>query len=174
VVEDPVAVCLVTKTPVDVVVISIASQNHPVLAVGSPMTQVVPVVVPRVTLKADGPLLAVTAAPVPHPELIVGAVLDISTWLVLGLTVPATRLVIVPKLVNEDAVTPAARVAPESVPAGATTGLVVAAVTRPLPVTVMAGIAVPLPHAPVLVLTVARVVPSAPAVVVKSPVSAGN
>ena len=59
-------------------------------------------------------------------------------------TVPAvtTRLVIVPRLVSEEAVTPEASVAPDSVPAGAMTGAVVMLVVKPLALMVMTGIAV--------------------------------
>ena len=49
-----------------------------------------------------------------------------------------------------------------------------AAVSNPLPLTVNVGPAVALPKLPTLELTVASVVASAPAVVVMSPVSAGN
>jgi len=58
--------------------------------------------------------------------------------------VPAVtdRLAIVPRLVSEDAVTPDAKVAPERVPAGATTTAVVILVVKPLALMVMTGIAV--------------------------------
>lgn len=59
-------------------------------------------------------------------------------------TVPAvtTRLVIVPRLVSEEAVTPEASVAPDRVPAGAMTAAVVMLVVKPLALMVMTGIAV--------------------------------
>ena len=59
-------------------------------------------------------------------------------------TVPAvtTRLVIVPRLVSEEAVTPEASVAPDRVPAGAMTAAVVVLVVKPLALIVMTGIAV--------------------------------
>ena len=59
-------------------------------------------------------------------------------------TVPAvtTRLVIVPKLVSDEAVTPDASVAPDRVPAGAMTAAVVMLVVKPLALMVMTGIAV--------------------------------
>lgn len=58
--------------------------------------------------------------------------------------VPAvtTRLVIVPRLVSEEAVTPDASVAPDRVPAGAMTAAVVMLVVKPLALMVMTGIAV--------------------------------
>ena len=58
--------------------------------------------------------------------------------------VPAvtTRLVIVPRLVSEEAVTPEASVAPDRVPAGAMTAAVVMLVVKPLALMVMTGIAV--------------------------------
>ena len=58
--------------------------------------------------------------------------------------VPAvtTRLVIVPKLVSDEAVTPDASVAPDRVPAGAMTAAVVMLVVKPLALMVMTGIAV--------------------------------
>ena len=73
--------------------------------------------------------------------------------------VPAvtTRLVIVPKLVSEEAVTPEASVAPDSVPAGAMTAAVVMLVVKPLALIVMTGIAVLEPVVPA-VATVASVV----------------
>src|SRR2546425_214418 len=61
--------------------------------------------------------------------------------------------------VSDDEVTPDARVLPVSVPAGAMTALVPAAVIRPLPLTVKFGMAVEEPKLPVFELTVARVVP---------------
>ncbi len=87
---------------------------------------------------------------------------------------PAASEVNVPTLVSDDAVTPLASVAPVSVPAGATTTAVDAAVMRPLALTVKVGIAVEDPKLPTLLLTVARVVVREPAVVVMSPVNAGN
>ena len=59
-------------------------------------------------------------------------------------TVPAvtTRLVIVPRLVSEEAVTPEASVAPDRVPAGAMTAAVVMLVVKPLALMVITGIAV--------------------------------
>jgi hypothetical protein len=70
----------------------------------------------------------------------------------------ARKFAIVPRLVSEEAVIPAARVLPVRVPAGATTAFVDTAVTRPLPFTVNVGIAVEEPKEPVSVFTVARVV----------------
>lgn len=72
--------------------------------------------------------------------------------------VPAvtTKLAIVPRLVSEDAVTPEAKVAPESVPAGAMTAAVVMLVVRPLALIVTTGMAVLLPVVPA-VATVANV-----------------
>src|SRR4051794_31396521 len=67
------------------------------------------------------------------------------------------RIIPAPKLVREEAVTPAARVDPVSVPAGATTALVPAAVMRPLPLVVKLGMAVLDPNDPTLLFTVARV-----------------
>jgi hypothetical protein len=73
--------------------------------------------------------------------------------------VPAvtTRLAIVPRLVNEEAVTPEAKVAPERVPAGAMTAAVVMLVVKPLAFIVITGIAVLDPVEPAEA-TVARVV----------------
>tara|TARA_R110000868_G_scaffold398323_1_gene671466 strand:- start:2956 stop:3369 length:414 start_codon:yes stop_codon:yes gene_type:complete len=58
--------------------------------------------------------------------------------------VPAVtdKLAIVPRLVNEEAVTPEAKVEPERVPAGATTAAVVILVVKPLALIVTTGIAV--------------------------------
>jgi len=71
-----------------------------------------------------------------------------------GVTI--TGLCNVPTVVNEDAVTPDASVAPVSVPAGATTAAVVIEVVRPLALIVMTGMAVELPDVPA-VATVASV-----------------
>jgi hypothetical protein len=73
--------------------------------------------------------------------------------------VPAvtTRLAIVPRLVNEEAVTPEAKVEPERVPAGATTAAVVILVVKPLALMVTTGMAVLDPVEPAEA-TVARVV----------------
>ena len=72
--------------------------------------------------------------------------------------VPAvtTRLAIVPRLVNEEAVTPEAKVPPDSVPAGAMTAAVVILVVNPLALIVTIGMAVLLPVDPA-VATVASV-----------------
>jgi hypothetical protein len=75
-----------------------------------------------------------------------------------ALTVPAANAVIVPNDVREEEVTPEASADPERVPAGATTTDVDIAVTNPFAFTVTDGIAVELPNAPTLELTVARVV----------------
>ena len=73
--------------------------------------------------------------------------------------VPAvtTRLAIVPRLVSDEAVTPEANVAPDSVPAGAITTAVVMLVVKPLAFMVITGIAVLDPVVPA-VATVASVV----------------
>ena len=71
-----------------------------------------------------------------------------------GVTI--TGLCNVPTVVNEDAVTPDASVAPVSVPAGATTAAVVIEVVSPLALMVTTGIAVELPVVPA-VATVASV-----------------
>src|ERR1022692_564314 len=76
------------------------------------------------------------------------------------------------KLVNDEAGTPDAKVDPLNVPAGATTAAVVIPVVSPLALIVTTGIAVEEPVVPA-VATVARVVATAPADVVMSPVSAG-
>ena len=72
--------------------------------------------------------------------------------------VPAvtTRLVIVPKLVSDDAVTPEASVLPVKVPAGAITTAVVMLVVKPLVLIVTTGMAVLEPVTPA-VATVAKV-----------------
>lgn len=67
------------------------------------------------------------------------------------------RLVSVPTEVSDEAVTPELSVAPDSVPAGATTTAVESAVIRPLPFAVMTGIAVEPPKLPVFAFTVAKV-----------------
>ncbi len=79
----------------------------------------------------------------------------------------------VPRDVSDEEVTPLASMLPVSVPAGATTATVPAAVISPLPFTVKVGIAVELPQLPVSVLTVARVATVEPGpLAVTSPVSA--
>ncbi len=65
----------------------------------------------------------------------------------------------VPIVVREEVSTLEANVVPVKVPAGAMTTLVPAAVINPLPLTVKLGMAVEEPHEPVLVFTVAKVVP---------------
>ena len=80
----------------------------------------------------------------------------------------------VPTEVKTEETTFEAREVPVKVPAGATTTFVEAAVTRPLPLTVMVGIAVDEPKAPTFELTVARVVTDDPAEVLMSPVKAGS
>ena len=79
-----------------------------------------------------------------------------------------------PTPVSDEPVTPAASVAPVSVPAGATTATLLAAVIRPFPFTVNVGIAVEPPKDPTFPFTVASVVERLPATVVTSPVSAGK
>src|SRR5262245_30706087 len=81
---------------------------------------------------------------------------------------PVAPLVSVPTPVNDEPVTPDASVEPVSVPAGAITALLPAAVMRPLALTVKLGMAVEEPNEPVLPLTVASVVASVP-LVVRSP-----
>ena len=73
--------------------------------------------------------------------------------------VPAVtdKLAIVPRLVNDEPVTPAASVLPVSVPAGAITAAVVMLVVKPLALIVTTGIAVLEPVTPA-VATVAKVV----------------
>ena len=68
------------------------------------------------------------------------------------------RAVSVPTLVRDDVTTVALSVVPVSVPAGAMTAAVDAAVMRPLPLTVKVGMAVDDPKEPTLLFTVARVV----------------
>ena len=68
----------------------------------------------------------------------------------------AVRFAIVPSEVSDEAVTPAARVFPLSVPAGAMTAAVVIEVVRPFALMVMIGIAV-LPPVDPGVATVASV-----------------
>jgi hypothetical protein len=70
------AVCFVTKTVAEVVVISVAKQFHPLVAVGSVMTPLVATPpVPTLTVKAPAPFGFTTAAPVPKPVR-VGVVVD--------------------------------------------------------------------------------------------------
>lgn len=84
-----------------------------------------------------------------------------------------TPVVMVPTLVKEEAVTPAAKVVPVRVPAGAMTAAVEAAVINPLAFTVNVGIAVEEPKEPTLELTVAKVAATLPGpVAVTSPVKA--
>jgi hypothetical protein len=92
------------------------------------------------------PVVRISSAPVsidPKPEVIE----------------PASKS---PTVVSEEVTTLEARVVPVSVPAGAITALVEAAVINPLPLTVKEGIAVEEPKLPVLELTVARVVANEP------------
>jgi hypothetical protein len=80
-------------------------------------------------------------------------------------------VVIVPTAVSEEVTTLEARVVPVRVPAGAMTALVLAAVIKPLALTVKLGIAVEEPKLPMLLLTVAKVRVAAPGpVAVASPV----
>ena len=67
------------------------------------------------------------------------------------------RTGLAPKEVREEAVTVELIVVPVSVPAGAITAAVEAAVASPLPFNVITGIAVDDPKVPVLELTVASV-----------------
>lgn len=92
-------------------------------------------------------------------EPVAGAVIDILFMLVAVATpiFGVTRVGLAPKLVRLEEVMPAASVVPVSVPAGATTAAVPAAVIRPLPFTVKFGIAVEDPKVPEFVLTVANV-----------------
>lgn len=79
----------------------------------------------------------------------------------------------VPTEVREDAVTFEASVTPVTVPAGAITALVPAAVIRPLPFTVKFGMAVDDPKLPVFPFTVASVSAELPGpAAVPSPVNA--
>lgn len=79
----------------------------------------------------------------------------------------------VPTEVSDDDTTFDASVVPVSVPAGATTTTVPAAVIRPFAFTVNVGIAVDDPYDPTLEFTVARVAAAEPGpVAVTSPVSA--
>lgn len=68
-----------------------------------------------------------------------------------------TQVPIVPTLVREEVTTVALRVVPERVPAGAMTAFPLAAVMRPLPLTVNDGIEVDEPKEPTFALTVAKV-----------------
>ena len=74
----------------------------------------------------------------------------------------AVRFAIVPSDVSDEVTTFDASVVPVSVPAGATTAFVPAAVINPLPFTVKFGIALEDPHDPVFVLTVASVAAADP------------
>ena len=79
-----------------------------------------------------------------------------------------------PTLVNEELTTVEFKVVPDNVPAGATTAFPLAAVIKPFAFTVNEGIEVEEPKLPTFELTVASVVANEPALVVISPVSAGN
>ena len=94
--------------------------------------------------------------------------------LAMAIVVPFhTPVVIVPTEVSEELTTFAARVVPVSVPAGAMTALVEAAVMRPLAFIVNVGIAVEDPKVPTFPLTVERVNGTEPGpVAVPSPVKA--
>ena len=63
---------------------------------------------------------------------------------------------------------------PETAPEEIAILVAVTDVTNPFPLTVIAGTALALPNDPVVEFTVARVVATAPATVVMSPVKAGN
>ena len=82
-----------------------------------------------------------------------------------------TPVVTVPSEVKEELTTFAASVVPVSVPAGATTAEVDAAVIRPFALTVNEGMALDEPNAPTLLFTVARV-PAA--VTLLEPLNAGE
>ena len=84
------------------------------------------------------------------------------------------KLVSVPTLVSEEFTTVEFNVVPLNVSAGAITTLELAAVIRPLPFTVIEGIAVEEPKLPTSVFTVAKVRAKLPAVLVTSPVCAGS
>lgn len=82
------------------------------------------------------------------------------------------KFISVPTLVSDDVTTFAAKVVPVSVPAGAITTFVEAAVTKPFPFTVNDGIAVEEPKLPTFEFTVASVAARVPDVVMspdKSP-----
>ena len=84
------------------------------------------------------------------------------------------KLVNAPTLVSEEFTTVEFNVVPLNVPAGAITTSVLIAVIRPLPFTVIDGIAVEEPKLPTSVFTVAKVRAKLPAVLVTSPVCAGS
>ena len=85
--------------------------------------------------------------------------------------VPAVTM---PTEVNEEVTTVEFNVVPLSVPAGATTAFVLAAVIKPLPFTVITGMELAPPNEPVLEFTVASVATAEPPepVAVTSPVKA--
>jgi hypothetical protein len=76
------AVCFVYATVVLWVEMSSALQFQPVVAVGSPITPVLPLDVPTPTRNAAVPLLAVMEAPDPNPDETVGAVLEMRRFVV--------------------------------------------------------------------------------------------
>ena len=87
---------------------------------------------------------------------------DLEVWpvppLAIAIVVPfQVPVPIVPTVVRLEVTTLEAKVVPVSVPAGATTAFVDAAVIRPLPLTVKLGIAVLDPKLPTFELTVASV-----------------
>lgn len=100
-------------------------------------------------------LLPAAEATVNAPESRILFVVNVSE----PMTVPETKF---PTLVREEVTTVELSVVPERVPAGATTALPEAAVTRPLPLTVKVGMEVEEPKLPTFPLTVARVVPKEP------------
>jgi len=74
-VADVVAVCLVIKTVVDIVVMSVHLTSHPFEAPGKAITPLVAVPpVPTLIVKTTDPLLCAIDGEVPNPEEIVGGV----------------------------------------------------------------------------------------------------
>jgi hypothetical protein len=106
------------------------------------------------------------------PEVIVPV--EVKLFEPIARVPPIVRDVRVPTDVSEEVTTVEFNVVPVNVPAGAMTTLPLAAVMRPLALTVNVGMEVEEPNVPTFPLTVARVVARAPADVVMSPVNAGN
>ena len=144
---------------------------------------VMPVYEPAIAAVGTVPLVscvalrAVSEVPTPEnePAVMRPEAVKVESEVVAKVEVPETvKAFNVPTDVSDEVTTVAFKVVPLSVPAGAITTAVEAAVMSPLPLTVKVGMAVDEPNEPTLLLTVAKVVPRAPAVVVISPVRAGK
>jgi hypothetical protein len=112
---------------------------------------------PSIALLADRFLFASQPAKLVAVGAVVTAVTPVPPCATATVVPAQVPVAIVPTVVREDVTTVEFKVVPLRVPAGATTTLVLAAVIKPLPLTVKFGIAVLDPNAPVFVFTVERV-----------------